>query len=177
MGHHFDGLVHERRNSSALAMELRLSCTNPSICLVPTHYFCPITMYLLLCVGIDMKVILQETFKISIIELYLNIAYLTLQPHLPRTKNWTVSPCCIFLRKYKKYFYIFHHFSILRWGWNTEDLNLPILTHWGPGKIAAISQTTVSNAFNWMKMYEFRLRFHWDLFLRFYLTIFQHWFR
>ena len=27
-----DGLVQERRKSSALAMELRLSCTNPSIC-------------------------------------------------------------------------------------------------------------------------------------------------
>ena len=26
----FDGLVQERRNSSALAMELRLSCTKPS---------------------------------------------------------------------------------------------------------------------------------------------------
>ena len=31
---HFDGLMQERRNSSALAMVLRLSCTNPSIC----HY-------------------------------------------------------------------------------------------------------------------------------------------
>ena len=29
---HLDGLVQERRNSSALAMELRLSCINPSIC-------------------------------------------------------------------------------------------------------------------------------------------------
>ena len=28
---HFDGLVWERCNSSALAMELHLSCTNPSI--------------------------------------------------------------------------------------------------------------------------------------------------
>ena len=28
---HFDWLVQERRNSSALTMELRLSCTNPSI--------------------------------------------------------------------------------------------------------------------------------------------------
>ena len=28
---YFDGLVQERRNSSALAMELRLSCTDPSI--------------------------------------------------------------------------------------------------------------------------------------------------
>ena len=30
-GDHIDGLVQERRNSSALALELRLSCTNPSI--------------------------------------------------------------------------------------------------------------------------------------------------
>ena len=29
---HIEGLVQERRNSSALAMELRLSCTNPSVC-------------------------------------------------------------------------------------------------------------------------------------------------
>ena len=28
-----DGFVQERRNSSTLAMELHLSCTNPSICL------------------------------------------------------------------------------------------------------------------------------------------------
>ena len=28
---HFDGLVQERRNSIANALELRLSCTNPSI--------------------------------------------------------------------------------------------------------------------------------------------------
>ena len=31
MLYHFDGLVQERRNSSALAIELRFSCTNPSI--------------------------------------------------------------------------------------------------------------------------------------------------
>ena len=41
----------------------------------------------------------------------------------------------------------------------------------------AISQTTFSNAFSWMKMFEFRLKFHWRLFLRFQITIFQHWFR
>ena len=29
-GYEFDGLVQERRNSSALAMELRFSCTNSS---------------------------------------------------------------------------------------------------------------------------------------------------
>ena len=51
------------------------------------------------------------------------------------------------------------------------------LTHWGRDKMAAISQTIFSNAFSWMKMDEFRLRFHWSLFLRVQLTIFQHWFR
>ena len=35
-----------------------------------------------------------------------------------------------------------------------------------------ISQTTFSNAFSWTKMCEFRLRFHWSLFLRVQLTIF-----
>ena len=29
---HLDGLIQERRNSIANALELRLSCTNPSIC-------------------------------------------------------------------------------------------------------------------------------------------------
>ena len=34
------------------------------------------------------------------------------------------------------------------------------LTHWGRDLMAAISQTTFSSALSWMKMYEFRLRFH-----------------
>ena len=34
------------------------------------------------------------------------------------------------------------------------------LTHWGRDKIAAIFQTTLSNAFSWQKMLEFRLKFH-----------------
>ena len=33
------------------------------------------------------------------------------------------------------------------------------LTHWGRDKMAAIYQTAFSNAFPWMKMYEFRLKF------------------
>ena len=37
-----------------------------------------------------------------------------------------------------------------------------------------ISQTTFSNVFSSMKMFEFWLRFHWSLFLRVKLTIFQH---
>ena len=51
------------------------------------------------------------------------------------------------------------------------------LTHWGRDKMAAVSQTTFSNAFSWMKMLEFRFKFHWSLFLRVQLTTFQHLFR
>ena len=40
------------------------------------------------------------------------------------------------------------------------------LTHCGRDKMAAVSQTTLSKAFSWMKILEFRLRFHWSLFLR-----------
>ena len=40
------------------------------------------------------------------------------------------------------------------------------LTHWGRDKMDAISQTTFSSAFSWMKMFEFQLEFHWSLFLR-----------
>ena len=51
------------------------------------------------------------------------------------------------------------------------------LTHWDRDRMADIFHTTFSNAFSWMKMHEFWLRFHWSLFLRVQLTIFQHWFR
>ena len=40
------------------------------------------------------------------------------------------------------------------------------LTHWGCGRMATISQTTLSHDFARMKMFVFRLRFHWKLFPR-----------
>ena len=78
------------------------------------------------------------------------------------------SNCKRHMRKCKPWKHFTHN--------RTNDCTL-LLTHWGRDKMAAISQTTFSNAFSWMKMHEFRLRFHWNLFLRFELTIFQHWFR
>ena len=51
------------------------------------------------------------------------------------------------------------------------------LTHWGWDKTPAIFQATFSNAFSWMEMYKFRLRFHWYLFTRVQLIVFQYWFR
>ena len=46
-----------------------------------------------------------------------------------------------------------------------------------PRKMAAIFQTTFWNAFSSMKMYEFWLKFHWNLFLGVQLAIFHHWVR
>ena len=41
-----------------------------------------------------------------------------------------------------------------------------LLTYWGWNKMAANFLTTFSNAFSWMKIYDFRLRFHWSLLTR-----------
>ena len=51
------------------------------------------------------------------------------------------------------------------------------LTHWGRNKMADIYHTTFSNEFSWMKMDKFRVRFHWSLYPRVQLRIFQHWLR
>ena len=51
-----------------------------------------------------------------------------------------------------------------------------MLTHWGRDKIDAFFPGHVSNAFFLMKVYTFRLRFHWSLFQRVHVTTLQHWF-
>ena len=61
--------------------------------------------------------------------------------------------------------------------WPLGDADVT-LTHWDRGGIIiVISQPTFSNAFSRMSMLEFRLKFHWSLFLRVQLTTFQNWFR
>ena len=57
-----------------------------------------------------------------------------------------------FVRRNIKHF--FYHF----WG-SSKDVFIA-LTHWGRDKMATVWQTTLSNAFSRMKMYDFRLRFH-----------------
>ena len=52
-----------------------------------------------------------------------------------------------------------------------------VITHWGRDEISAILQTTFSNAFSWITRFEFRLIFHWNLFLMVQLTITRDWFR
>ena len=51
------------------------------------------------------------------------------------------------------------------------------LTHWGREKMAAILLTTFLNTFSSMEIFEFWLKFHWNLFLRVQSTISQHWFK
>ena len=52
-----------------------------------------------------------------------------------------------------------------------------VLTRFPLKKRAAISQTTFSYAFSWMKNFVFRFKFHWSLFLRVQWRIIQQWFR
>ena len=72
-----------------------------------------------------------------------------------------------------------HH--VFTWESSFENavcsFRLDVLTHQGQDKMAAIFQTTFWSVFSWMKMYEFRLTFHWSLSPRVQLTILQHWFR
>ena len=88
---------------------------------------------------------------------------------------------CVLQWKYNAGKFYWEHFpdiflssKSLKYAVGKDSINL---THWGRDKMAAIFQTTFSNAFYWMKMYEYRLNFHWSLFLRVQLTISQHWFR
>ena len=50
------------------------------------------------------------------------------------------------------------------------------LTHLPMDKMAVISYTIFSDAFSWMKIFVFWLKFHLSLFLGVRLTIIQHWF-
>ena len=61
--------------------------------------------------------------------------------------------------------------------WLQYQTFILFLTYWGRDKKATIFQMTFFNGCSWMKLYQFRLKFHWHLFLGVQLTIFQHWFR
>ena len=55
--------------------------------------------------------------------------------------------------------------------------NCPLLSHLLLDKMASVSQTIFSDAFSWMKIFVFWLKYHWSVFLSVQLTITQHWFR
>ena len=68
---HIDGLVQERRNSSALAMELCLSCINPSIwhtvSNVNTRCFCVyyVVYFQISSISVDLHFSLPSSFSFS----------------------------------------------------------------------------------------------------------------
>ena len=75
--------------------------------------------------------------------------------------------------------------QLSQWNWEGNKYNfvvINVLTDalvlstycWGRDKMADISQMTISNGFSWIKLYEFRLIFHWSSLLRVKLTIFEH---
>ena len=56
----------------------------------------------------------------------------------------------------------------------TTVMHVKFINTLRPIQKAAICQTTFWNAFSWMKMYEFRLKFHWSLFLGVQLYIYNN---
>ena len=95
--------------------------------------------------------------------------------NLEAANNFPLLPFPIWT--YRRPVYCLPSISFVSWYHDMQTLSLLALNTLRPRQMAAISQTTLSNPFSWMKVFEFRLKFHWSLFLRFQLTIFQHWFR
>ena len=57
--------------------------------------------------------------------------------------------------------------------WRPFCIGFNVVTHWGRGKMGDTLQT-FSNAFSWIKIVVFWLKFHWLLFPRVQLAVFQH---
>ena len=115
---YINGLVQERRNSSALTMELRLSCTNPSICYLlqslkpvvirmPTSF---ITGGHSCSSASDDKVGILTTFSFQCYGQYwpADISYTSLQDHQKNISNSStvhILSCCWQLSSLWKRFY------------------------------------------------------------------------
>ena len=165
--------VQERCNSIANALELRLSCTKPSIYSMICYFQIGgkrlQDRYLLILYLYELMVhciFVADFIENKIIETHTRESYGSYKAwHLVATVGTTilVPSHCVLLQCSK---------------WVFSDVMLILhLTQWGWDKMAAILQTTNSNTFCWIKMFEFQLKFHWSLFLRVQLTISQHWLR
>ena len=98
--------------------------------------------------------------------------------------DWQI---CVVLITYHWYMYYANNWKLKvdvwwlidRWRTpqNGHHITDGFLTHRGWDKIDAIFAGNIYKYIFFNEMYQFRLKFHWDLFLRVRLTIFQHWFR
>ena len=113
-------------------------------------------------------------------------------PASPQVPSWTRLPLIECLWHGGLYIYIRTYITvnymlckILAWLWAfCKDIKADMHGHFlnnintlRPRQMDAISQMTFSNVFSWMKMFDFRLKFHWSLNPMVQLTIFQQWFR
>ena len=191
--------MQERRNSIANALELRLSCTNPSLW---SH--------------INQSAFLTNHRKLNYLGAISsgisnsNKSYAISQKVQKYCLNFRIrSIWCARLRKVHRicnlnqplqdlniFYQLFFseldylnndstwhfNFSILKDNESSASWMLcpyrqcQIHCNWGWDEIGTISKTTFSNAYLGMKIYEFWLIFHWNLFPRVQLTIFHHWF-
>ena len=142
-----DELVQKRRNSIALAMELRLSCTNLWIYASPGfnewNHQRQMSYYL------QMKRV-----RVTALLWHCSIEGRLLdwnqsQNHMSSCSCYTRLLCFIY----------------------------SCLTCWAWDKMATILWMSFQNVFSWMKTVLFLSKFNWNLLPMFQLTISQHWFR
>ena len=60
---------------------------------------------------------------------------------------------------------------------DNKDLAILYLTRLSPDNMATILPPIISDAFSWMKIIVFWLKFYWSLLQKVQLTIALHWFR
>ena len=145
------------------------------------HLYCPVIRYLFVyALYVHNFVMVCGSIAVIGLKEWLTSLIYQWNKNMMKRKITTENNKSIYMRKWSFHFYkMFANStekSIYFPGWYMV-FNQSTLTHWGRDRMAAISQTTFSIAFSWMKMYEFQLSFHWSLFLRVQLTIFKHWFR
>ena len=81
------------------------------------------------------------------------------------------------LPKHSRQFNVADHADLMIWFWNVWYIIFNLGDVWNVAtkhieaetRWPSLWQTTFSNTFSWMKIYEFRLKFHWSLFPRVHL--------
>ena len=71
--------------------------------------------------------------------------------------------------------YTYSRVKWLLFHWSNTIIQIK-LTYWGLNKTNNILHARFSNAFSWIKLIVFQLKFHWSLSPRIQMTINQHWF-
>ena len=108
----------------------------------------------------------NEKYWIYELEISVGITHLRLQPHFQGANELKIG-----------FEYMFTTDVIIRYTRALQLICSQHITPSHPDKMAAISQTTFSNLFSSMKIFEFRFECHWNLFWRTQLTVSLHWFR